>query len=180
MPRPKPTGPCYACDAEATTWDHVPPRGFYPRRKEVFQGPRTGPDFRRNLIEVPSCPLHNNARSKDDAYAQALIVCIAASDRGALQFENRSPFVDQWIERLGKGRRLREWLHSGELVPTINGPMMATTADAAAISRVFEATARGLYFHHHSHQRRWTGSCNIALSLASRTGTSWSTPTPQS
>ncbi len=48
-------------------------------------------------------------------------------------------------------------------MPTTQGPMVATTTDAKAISRVMEATARGLYFHHNSHQRRWTGNCSITL-----------------
>ena len=52
---------CYACDAEATTREHVPPRSFFPK------------DRRQNLLTVPSCYAHNHDQSLDIEYVRNLI-----------------------------------------------------------------------------------------------------------
>jgi hypothetical protein len=42
---------CYYCGERATTREHVPPKGFFPRKANLQ--PKT----------VPSCTKHNNAKS---------------------------------------------------------------------------------------------------------------------
>lgn len=77
---------CYVCGREATTQEHVPPRCFFPRGAG------------QQLLTVPSCPEHNNAKSHDDQYVLAHI-CMNASwgDNLAKQIFRRS--VEPQLER---------------------------------------------------------------------------------
>lgn len=43
---------CYFCGELATSKEHVPPQGLFPK-KDIY---------RNNLITVPSCTLHNNSK----------------------------------------------------------------------------------------------------------------------
>lgn len=47
---------CYLCGKEATTFDHIPPKGLFPK------------NFQYKGIKVPSCKTCNNESSKDDEY----------------------------------------------------------------------------------------------------------------
>ena len=59
---------CYMCDSPATGIEHAPARCFFPK------------GFRKNLITVPSCSVHNNATSKDDEYVRGIIVSSAGNN----------------------------------------------------------------------------------------------------
>ncbi|MCW7490871.1 hypothetical protein [Leptospira meyeri] len=52
---------CYRCNEEATSVEHIPAQSFFPKEN------------RKNLITVPSCDLHNSAKSKDDEYVRNLL-----------------------------------------------------------------------------------------------------------
>ncbi len=54
---------CYACDNLAVSKEHVPPRCLFPEKKDI-----KGIDFRKGLIKVPSCDLHNSKKSSDDEF----------------------------------------------------------------------------------------------------------------
>ncbi len=51
------------CDREATTREHVPPLCLFPAVKDT-----KGVNFRKNLITVPSCDIHNSKKSDDDEF----------------------------------------------------------------------------------------------------------------
>ena len=55
---------CYMCERAATSKEHVPPKCFFPELKDA----PVGFDLRKNLITVPSCDLHNSAKSSDDEF----------------------------------------------------------------------------------------------------------------
>lgn len=59
---------CYCCDAEATSQEHAPPKCIFPVLKDSG-----GRDYRKNLIKVPSCDIHNTAKSKDDEYLLSVL-----------------------------------------------------------------------------------------------------------
>ena len=61
---------CYMCERKYETKEHVPPRSFFPESGEMDNGI----DYRRNLITVPSCKLHNLNKSDDDQYLLFVIV----------------------------------------------------------------------------------------------------------
>jgi hypothetical protein len=52
---------CYRCGAKATSREHYPPKGLFPKNSKL------------QLKTVPSCDLHNTARSGDDQYFLAHI-----------------------------------------------------------------------------------------------------------
>jgi hypothetical protein len=52
------------CDSLATSSEHVPPKCFFPEKKDL---PREV-DLRKNLFKVPSCDAHNSQKSHDDEY----------------------------------------------------------------------------------------------------------------
>lgn len=52
------------CDAQAVDREHVPPRCFIPKLKDL----KEGQDLRKKLQTVPACKLHNSGKSKDDEY----------------------------------------------------------------------------------------------------------------
>jgi hypothetical protein len=56
---------CYACDSPKASREHVPPLCFFPDEKDINNQSL----FRKNLISVPSCDVHNTGKSEDDFYA---------------------------------------------------------------------------------------------------------------
>lgn len=52
------------CDSFATSSEHVPPKCFFPEKKDLPKGV----DLRKNLFKVPSCDAHNSQKSHDDEY----------------------------------------------------------------------------------------------------------------
>ena len=54
---------CYICGAPATSKEHVPPQCLFPEKKDIGTE-----KFRKDLITVPSCELHNTNKSKDDEF----------------------------------------------------------------------------------------------------------------
>jgi hypothetical protein len=168
--RPVPPGAtCYACDAPATTWEHAPPRGFYPKRDEV-RPPSGEPkrDYRQHLIQVPSCSMHNNEKSGADSYALTFIVVIAASMVGATHPWTREAFVDQHMENLQRGRRIRKaFFANPSPIDTPYGEFVAIRPDTKALHALIQNTARAI-FYYESYKKtgswdtaeKWRGGCN--------------------
>jgi hypothetical protein len=57
---------CYACDAPATGDEHVPPQCIFPKEGQ----------YRKNLIKVPSCDIHNSKKSKNDEYLKFILTAV--------------------------------------------------------------------------------------------------------
>ncbi len=60
---------CYMCDRFATSKEHIPPRCIFPEAKDL-----PGTDYRKNLITVDSCDVHNSQKSKDDEYLLCIVI----------------------------------------------------------------------------------------------------------
>ena len=74
---------CYACNANQTSTEHVPPRCLFPEKKDL----PAGVDLRKQLITVPSCDAHNSAKSHDDEYLLfALVMNLPNNIVGANHF----------------------------------------------------------------------------------------------
>ena len=144
---------CYACEGAASSWEHAPPRGFYPVGKN-----RQGKDYRNGLIVVPSCPEHNNEKSKDDLYTMTMIGTVAAAYASAFG-PNPDPFTRSLHKRLHGGPRLRTTIASGKDVTVAGAEFIALTPDMGAIARVLRLLARALYFHEHQGKKKWTNEC---------------------
>lgn len=62
---------CYWCGEKAVSMEHVPPKCIFPEEKdvnEIFEE-----NFRKELITVPSCDLHNLKKSNLDEYLMAVL-----------------------------------------------------------------------------------------------------------
>jgi hypothetical protein len=71
---------CYCCHEQATSREHVPPKCIFPRKV-----PNVQRDYRRNLFTVPSCELHNQAKTHDDEYLRAVLTMCLAANKAATQ-----------------------------------------------------------------------------------------------
>lgn len=67
-------GICYRCGAPAVSREHVPPICIFPERKDSHG------DFRKNLITVPSCDVHNSQKSKEDEFLLFSIASIVGNN----------------------------------------------------------------------------------------------------
>ncbi len=76
-------GRCYCCGAPATSEEHVPPKGLFPKAKDI---PNT--KFREKLITVPSCEKHNPLNS-DFFYQHNIETNMSSSPIGICQLKKR-------------------------------------------------------------------------------------------
>ena len=58
------------CNAARTSDEHVPPKGIFPKKRDL----PPGVDLRKQLITVPSCDVHNSEKSLDDEYLMYALV----------------------------------------------------------------------------------------------------------
>jgi hypothetical protein len=65
---------CYMCDQPAVGVEHAPPKCLFPEKG----------GFRKRLITVPSCSLHNSKKSKDDEYLRHVLVTAPDGNNVAL------------------------------------------------------------------------------------------------
>ena len=54
---------CYMCENQAISREHVPPKCLFPEPKDIG-----GLNFKKNLITVPSCEIHNMSKSHNDEF----------------------------------------------------------------------------------------------------------------
>ena len=137
---------CYRCSEPGTTREHVPPKCLFPEAKDV-----DGLLLRKDLITVPSCPLHNTAKSRDDEF---LMVCLAGIiGNNSIGFRHRFSKVNKAIRRSAY-RLLRETFVGAvkvevrELERNKFVDILWGTPDVDRLKRCFEHIAHGLHWHH--------------------------------
>jgi hypothetical protein len=121
---------CYyqGCSQRGTTKEHVPPRSFFPK------------DQRKQLLTVPSCELHNTAKSSDDIYVLAQI-CMNASPSN----RSREVWKQRVLPQLGyNGEALRKTL-ANDAVRLPSGAVMYKV-DTERFNRFFDALSYGIVF----------------------------------
>jgi hypothetical protein len=130
---------CAICGVNlATTNDHIPPKGIFPK-------PRPS-----DLITVPACAECNNGASQFDERFMVYLSMHAGID----QDETRRLFVNHMLKTVNHNTRLRRKLlgeakeielstPSGEYA----GKAHALNWDSEAHTKVIERITRGLYFH---------------------------------
>lgn len=152
---------CYRCDAEATSDEHVPPKCLFPEQKDL----PAGVDYRKNLITVPSCDLHNSARSHDDEYLLcALVSSFENNEAARLHFETK-------ILRLLKKKPWFQETLLKHYTPVILGEeeTAAFKVDLKRLYNVLECTAHGLYYY--TYREQWPNEVKVrALTLLQQHG----------
>ncbi|MBI4785385.1 MAG: hypothetical protein HY785_29385 [Oscillatoriophycideae cyanobacterium NC_groundwater_1537_Pr4_S-0.65um_50_18] len=156
---------CYCCEQPATTTEHIPPKCFFPEKKYLPEG---SPDYRKNLITVASCEMHNTSRSFDDQYAAT---CIAMHSDNELAM---SIFTSKWFKSLLRrdgslGKRVFSTARETTILSRENGifipeKTLAISWEMKRVEHVIESIARGLYYHESSGKEKWTKSCAIKSS----------------
>lgn len=144
---------CYMCEAPGPTSEHVPPKGLFPELKDTLDGR----DLRKNLITVPSCALHNTARSKEDQYFLFVLAShFLANPVGVQQAATKQKrqfqydpallkhYVPSWEPVTLKDQR-------GEIHESARAPLNMTLFESAV-----DKMGRALYFHHFG--SRWTAA----------------------
>lgn len=130
---------CYMCDSPPTSVEHVPPRCFFPEQKDL----PSGVDYRKSLITVPSCDVHNSDKSKDDVYLLAVI---------AGYYDNNQPSKDHYgakiLRALQKSTGFAHCVLAGSEKVSFEGDITtALRVDTKRFLRGLTNIAYGLYFH---------------------------------
>jgi hypothetical protein len=125
---------CYACDAPKTGKEHAPPKSFFPEN----------PDYRKDLIKVPSCDRHNSQKSGDDEYARWHLAALdGINNCGEIVLINSlfAKAEKDWQERGGAFmRRLRD-----EVVE-VDSERVVGRVDPERMLRFLRACAQAVYF----------------------------------
>ena len=131
------------CDKPGITREHVPPRCLFPEAKDV-QG-----NYRKQLITVPSCNIHNTSKSSDDEF---LLVCLAGiGGNNSIGYAHKLTKVNRSI-RNSSFRLLDEALKNRKKGILKVGPNKFTdvnrgTPNYERLFRCFDHIARALYYH---------------------------------
>lgn len=152
---------CYCCEGIGNTNEHAPPKSIYPKQKYL---PKGSPDYRKNLITVPSCKKHNNEKSGDDEYLLALFTLSIPEAKIA------DPMMKKWIEAFKRNDSLAKRIFSKSREITIlteknslliPGKTLAITAERERIDNVIKSTARALYYHEFKYKNKWLGDVTV-------------------
>ena len=128
---------CYLCEAEKFSMEHVPARCFFPEE----------PEYRKDLIKVPSCQQHNENTSKDDEYVRN-IICMSIG--------NNSVAFKQFIDKVIKSFQHSPALQSQTLQNTrkvyVEGKegiqhTFAFEIDRNRFDKVMKKIGYALYYH---------------------------------
>jgi len=134
------------CKRLACSREHVPPRNLFPESRDVG-----GENHRINLITVPSCDLHNSAKSHDDEFLMVSLAGIIGNN--SIGYRHKLGKVDRAIRR-SSNRLLEEVIikkkeiHRIELAENKFIDVIWGTPDVERLGKCFDHIARGLHFHH--------------------------------
>ena len=148
---------CYYCGCEATSEEHAPPRAIFPRLKDSPDGR----DYRKGLIKVPSCAVHNTEKSREDEYLlYVLVMSLPSNELAKSQFLTK---VRRAIERRPKLLE-RLLLKTQEVVvhDTVSDEWHKTLAfqpEEHRLVGIFTCIAKALYFHEKSCM--WAGRVSV-------------------
>ncbi len=139
---------CYICNQLATSREHVPARGLFPAEKDIG----LGQNFRRNLITVPSCELHNTGKSDDDEFLIAALSANVGSN--AVAFLHLHSKTRRIFDRKGD-QFMSEVVRNAKHIVLDNGngnkfPVFLGKPNYDRLEKCFKNIACGIYFHEFS------------------------------
>lgn len=145
---------CAICGIrEATTSDHVPPKGVFPK-------PRPN-----DLVTVPSCFQCNNSSSKQDEEFRVFL----SLQLGMETPTTRKLWKEGALRSLHHNQRLKNHIVNNSKEVEVRTPagiylgkQRAVTMSARAHNSVLDRTVRGLYFHHFGHILGPRVACRVA------------------
>ncbi len=136
---------CYHCDSLATSREHVPPLCIFPEAKDV-----RNMNFRKNLITVPSCDLHNSNKSHDDEFLMVSVAGIVSNNK--LGFVHNRTKIDRALRRKSKDF-INKCIIKNNVEKTIIAstgtkfPVLLGNPDVERLKNCFEHIAYGIWQH---------------------------------
>ena len=133
---------CYLCGVAATTRDHIPPRGIFPK------------PWPSNLLTVPACATCNQSRSLDDEYFR-VVVAAGSNDSPQSLDLLRQRILPKMRKRPGLILGLMksaQWVDVSSPGGIHVGCGRALSFDRPRIQVVIDKIVRGLFFKHTGHR----------------------------
>jgi hypothetical protein len=150
---------CYMCNADAVSREHVPPRCIFPTNTDIPEK-----SYRENLITVPSCDLHNSAKSMEDEFLMVSLAGIIGNN--SIGYRHKFGKVERALRRRShklldkvitkKQAAFQIGLDDNKFIEVLWG-----TPDIERLNSCFQNIAYGLHLHHFG--RRFVGSTRIHL-----------------
>lgn len=134
---------CYYCGADASSKEHVPPRCLFPKRGDVG-----GIDYRKNLLTVPSCDIHNSETSRNDEFLLACLAPIFGNNPVGLihtktKLRRAFEHTDGHLLEVTM-KNIREQIYHDD---SGNGhPVLIGTADDARLDECFDKIVRAIWY----------------------------------
>ncbi len=144
---------CYWCGAPATSREHVPPKCIFPESKDTL----IQNDYRKNLITVPSCDLHNSAKSADDEYLLH-VLSLSVTNNSHGQQQALSKVVRTFAKYPSIAQDVFHEKKEVNLINSHNGNVEQTLAinlDDGRFDSIVEHMARAIYFS--AYGKSWVG-----------------------
>ncbi len=147
MPRSRrKTVTCYMCSEKATSREHVPPISFFPEKREL----KNDVNYRVNLLTVPSCDLHNSAKSDDDQYLLFVVVGEFRANEIAQKI-----FSKKVIKAIKRRPVLLSFFKGAFGVRVGGRQTIGYHVDRERFDRTISRMAMALYFH--TYKEKWLG-----------------------
>ncbi len=133
------------CEKPATSHEHAPPKCIFPETRDL------GQDFRKNLISVPSCDVHNSSKSRDDEFLMISLAGIIGNN--SIGYQHKLTKVDRALRR-SSNRLLDKALLKKNPTQTIKLSenrfieVIWGTPDVERLNSCFNHIARALHYHH--------------------------------
>ncbi|HEX9514129.1 MAG TPA: hypothetical protein VF939_26740 [Puia sp.] len=127
---------CYVCSQTADSKEHTPARCFFPDDAA----------YRKNLITVPSCKLHNEDTSKDDKYVRNIITMSVGNN--AIAFNQ---FINKTVKSFSESPALLKTTTGTQMKVFFEGqPVTAIQIDRTRFDKIIKKISYALFYHEHS------------------------------
>lgn len=149
---------CYMCEAPKTSDEHVPPKCLFPEKKDL----PSGDDYRKNLIQVPSCDEHNSEKSKEDEYFFMCLAACSPGNKASINHQNNK-LLRILEKQPGKWQALIKQATPATVIET-DGSIHETCAFHIDETRFFaqlEHIAKGIYFKNYG--KKWLTTVDIRI-----------------
>ncbi len=147
---------CYMCDNEAVSSEHVPPKCLFPETKDVKK------NYRTDLITVPSCDIHNSAKSKDDEFLMVSLAGIFGNN--SIGYLHRFTKVNRAIKRSSNRLLNKAFIKKKHYYLKDNNNFLEIiwgTPDHTRLQNCFKHIAYGLHYTYY--KKRFIGKIKIVL-----------------
>lgn len=148
---------CYMCSAAKTSFEHVPPRGLFPKSKDLPPGVH----LRKQLITVPSCDVHNTEKSSDDEYLMYVLL-FGIQNNATASEQVKTKIMRALSDNPGVAKLMAQHQLPVRVEDMTTGRLKDTIAlriDSSRIHQAFDHIGRALHFHHFDAQ--WSGSIQV-------------------